>query len=104
LNIINYKKSFALFIVIVVLSFFSLYSYQILSNINFSNQLDKTKFDYIQALIYLDKLENQLKNDTNLSLNDERFSFELYQENNSTYHLFINSNNYVRIYKKIILP
>jgi len=102
MKLLSFKNSFALFSVMMILGFFSLLSYQILSNINFSNKIDSIKFDYIQARIYLDRLANELINDKNLTLNDDRFSFEVYKENNSTYHLFINSNkNLVRVYKKV---
>jgi len=102
MRLLSFKKSFALFSVIIILGFFSILSYQILSNINFSSKIDNIKFDYIQARIYLDRLANDLKNDKNLTLNDNKFSFEIYKENNSTYHLFVNSNqNLVRVYRLI---
>ena len=91
------KKSFSLFITIILVMLFSTLSISILETKVISTNIDKLKYLNIQANIHLKYVKEYINTHTNdeileLNLNDNRFDLNInsFNENNITkYHIYI---------------
>jgi len=106
------KKSFALFITIILVVLISIFSYSIVQSNIFASNLNKLKYLHLQATIELDYVKEYIQTHIqtqieNFVLNDERFTLCIVSkdENGSTiYYIAIKTKDDtpIRLSDKII--
>ncbi len=95
------KKSFALLMTIILMTFFSYLSISIIETSTISSNIDKLKYLHLQANIHMDYIKKYIKSHTQneidtFILNDMRFKTKIISqnENNQTiYHISIKTIN-----------
>lgn len=108
----SHKRSFALFITIILVVLMSYFSYSIVQSNIFSSNLNKLKYLHLQAKIHLDFIKKYIISHRsvqieNFTLNDKRFGVDIVSkdENSTTvYYISIATLNDtpIRLSDKII--
>ena len=87
------KKSFSLFITIILVSLFSYLSLSILETKNISSNIDTLKYLHLQAQIHLEYIKNYIKIHSqneieSFILNDNRFYTNIIKQNENNQTIY----------------
>jgi hypothetical protein len=102
------KKSFALFITILLILIFSTISISIIEVKQMDRNIDIYKYFHLQSMLHLEYVEEYIlkhKKPPNWSNQNERYSLEVKSDDNITFDIFISplEDINVRVHKQVVL-
>ncbi len=100
------KKSFALFVTIILVYIFGAIGLTTIENKLISSNMDSFKYHYIQSKLHIDTVEQYIiKYKMKPKYNPKNYDIRVYKENNTSYDIFVKSLNqeYINLHKKVVL-